>query len=141
MTRVSDPWVRGGSSLSRPDVARQQEEGAAALASVGVLLVVLVLALVAVVEAAVLLRVAGVAATAADQAALAAVTATQPGSAVSAHAAASRVARGNGAELTSCDCGPQQANVTVEVPVDRWLLGQIGIDRVRATGQARLVPP
>lgn len=140
MTRARDPWDRGAGNPGR-HVAGRPEEGAAALASIGVLLVVLVLALVAVVEAAVLLRVAAVASTAADQAALAAVTATQAGSTVSAHAAASQVARGNGAELTSCDCGYQRATVTVEVRIDRWLLGQIGIDRVHATGQARLVPP
>jgi Flp pilus assembly protein TadG len=141
MTRLHDPWSDGTGSPTRRDIASRREEGAAALASVGVLLVALVLSLVAVVEAAVLLRVAAVASTAADQAALAAVTATQPGSTVSAHVAASRIARGNGAALTSCDCGRQRATVTVEVPVDRWLLGQIGIDRVHATGQARLVPP
>jgi Flp pilus assembly protein TadG len=118
----------------------RQEEGAAALATVGVLLVVLTLALVAVIEAAVLVRVAAVASTAADQAALAAVTATQPGSTVTARAAADQIAREHGAVLSSCDCNHDRATVSVEVPVDRWLLGQIGIDRVRATGQARLVP-
>lgn len=117
-----------------------RQEGGLAVFTATWLLALAVLGGLVSVDVATLLRAARVAASAADGAALAASSATQPSATAPPRLVADRIARAHGATVDRCDCGERRATVAVRLPVRTRLLAHLGIDAVRATSTATLVP-
>lgn len=116
------------------------QEGSLALVQATWLLAIVVLGSLAAIDVGALLRGARVATAAADGAALAAASATRRDAPAVPRDAADRIARAHGAELTTCDCGPSGAHVTITLPVDTLVLHRLGVTEVTASADARLVP-
>jgi anthranilate phosphoribosyltransferase len=123
-----------------PFAARHGQRGSLAVVQATWLLAIVVLGSLAAIDVGALLRGARVATAAADGAALAAAGATRRDAPAAPRTAADRIARAHGATLTTCDCGPSGAHVTVTLPIETLVLHRLGVAEVTASADARLVP-
>lgn len=117
--------------------SKQNDSGNAAILVLVGSLVMMVL-LLALADLGIFLITRARAQTAADAAALAAAQELLPGSRTEPFEQAARFAVGNGARLVSCSCsiGERQAKVEVSVPIHFIIVGDLGVEEVRAKALA-----
>lgn len=118
------------------------DEAATASLTLPIMLWIATLAAIAIIDIGAYLVAASQAQTLADHAALAAVSATATPAPATPVAEADRVVQRGGGWLETCDCRPdeEEVSVSVSVPVQGLIIPTLGATRVKAHASAVLAP-